>query len=149
MANLKARVELRGCLTHSARGRTCKRGQPFYTTNAADIAYYKAQGEYSVTMLAAPPAPKAKAAKPKPPPPPPPDDDDDDDDEEDGEEGEEPEGEDEEPASHTKSDLERMNKEALAELAETSFSLDLDPDKLSKPKMVAAILKAQIAALSG
>lgn len=151
MANMRARVELRGCLTHSARGRTVKRGEPFYTTNAADIRYYQAQADYAVTILEAPkrkgPAPRPKKPAAAPPPPPPEDEDDEDEPESEADDEGEEESDDLEDTSYTKSDLEKMNKASLAELAESDFGLELDPDKLSKPKMVAAILKAQIAAL--
>lgn len=65
----KARVELSGCLSHTARGRTFKKGQPQVITSAADIVYYKAQPEYAVQMLddeAPPVKTKAKALAPPP-----------------------------------------------------------------------------------
>ena len=152
MANVRARIELRGCLTHTYRGRTVERGQPFYTTNPADIAYFKAQSEFAVTIL----ADKKPARKPAPKPPkketPPPattsqEDSEEGESEEGGEDGSDEESEDLSAASYTKSDLEKMNKADLAKLAEDDFKLKLDINNLSKPKMVAAILKTQIEAL--
>jgi len=62
MADLvRAKVELIGCQSHTARGRTFKKGQPQTITNADDIAYYQVASEYSVQMLEAAPKKKAKA----------------------------------------------------------------------------------------
>ncbi len=158
MANMRARIELRGCTTHTCRGRKVKRGEPFWTTNVSDIAYYQAQSEFSVSILEAPkPKPKPKS-KPKAPAPPPPSsdeeesgdgDEDEDDDLEDAaeepEESEEPE-EPEVTSSYTKIDLQKLTKKALVGLANDDFNLELDPD-ISKSKMVRGILKAQTATL--
>lgn len=63
MADLvRAKVELVGCQSHTARGRTFKKGQPQTITNADDIAYYQATSEYSVQLLEAAPKKKAKPA---------------------------------------------------------------------------------------
>jgi len=143
MANMRARVELRGCLTHTARGRTVERGRPFYTTNPADIAYYKSCGEYAVTILESEPAKpaKAKPARPAAPPPPP---DDEGGEGEDGGDEDEGESEDLTDAHYTKADLEKMTKPDLATLADEDFGLKLNPDNMNKPKMIGVILKAQI-----
>ena len=61
----KARVELRGCMTHSGRGRTFKKGVPQIMTNPSDILYYQGQGDFSVVMLDDDPAPKTDEPKPK------------------------------------------------------------------------------------
>lgn len=152
MANVRARVELVGCLSHGSRGRTFERGRPQILTNPAEIAYYKSQAEYRVTMLQAPAeaAPAAKASKAKPKKQPPQestgedgDGEDDEGDDGDGGEGEESEGE----AVYTKTMLEQQNKAALAELAKADFELELNPDSMGKPKMIAAIMKAQLAKL--
>lgn len=153
---MRARIELVGCMSHSARGRTAQKGMPFYSTNAADIAYYQTVGEYRVSILDAPkakpapkPAPKA-APKPEPkpetPPPPPPEDDEED--PETDEASEEIETDEDDVPVYTKTDLEKMTKAALAELAAEDFDVELDADNLRKSQMVAAILKAQIEAAS-
>ena len=148
---MRARIELVGCLTHTAR-RPCVKGKPFYTTNASDIAYFQAQGVFSVTVLEEDKPKKAKAAKPKakkaaPPPPEPEPDEPEEGDEGDGDEGDgddEDEGDDLTVPSYTKSDLEATKKADLQALAADEFDLSLDPDKMSKKEMVAAIIKAQI-----
>lgn len=48
---MRARVELKGCLTHDAGGRHFAKGQPQILTNPAEIKYYQGQAEFSVTML--------------------------------------------------------------------------------------------------
>lgn len=145
MANVRARIELRGSVSHQSKFRTCQRGKPWYSTNAAEIRYYKATGGFSVTMLAPEPRPKPVAA-PRPEPTGVVEDDGDGLDEEDDDEGEEDESG---PADSTltQAQLLAQNKTALAELALATFNLELDTDKLSKAKMIAAIMKAQIAAL--
>jgi hypothetical protein len=59
---VRAKVELVGCQSHTARGRTFKKGQPQTITNADDVAYYQASVEYAVTLLEAAPKKKAKPA---------------------------------------------------------------------------------------
>lgn len=54
----RARVELRGSLTHQGRGRAFKKGSPQILTNSADIVYYQQQAGFAVTML----SDKSKAA---------------------------------------------------------------------------------------
>jgi len=130
----RARVELRGCASHTGRGVRHEKGEPFYTTNAADIAYFKAQGVYSVSILEDdPPAKRRPAPAPEPDPEP-----------VDVEDEDEDEGNDLSDPSYTKSDLVAMKKKELAKLAADDFDVDLDPDKLKKSQMVAAIMKAQI-----
>jgi len=128
---MRARIELTGCLTHTAR-RPCVKGRPFYTTSASEIAYFQSQGVFAVTVLEGKP-PKAKAEL-KPPAP-----------------SKEVEVVEEEcddndltVVSYTKTDLEATKKADLQALAADEFELDLDPDRMSKKVMVAAILKAQI-----
>lgn len=92
----KARVELRGCMTHSGRGRTFRKGVPQIMTNPSDILYYQSQGDFSVVMLDDDPAPKAEEPKPKTKVKvPEPVDEDEPEGDEDEDEGGEPEGEDE------------------------------------------------------
>ena len=153
---IKARIQLRGCASHTGRGRKAERGKPFYTTNAADIAYYRAQGVYSVSVLEStedkpvvkpsvkPSARRAPAPAPTPAPEPEPDEPDE------GEDEGDDEGEDDGAVdgSYTKSDLMATKKADLAQLAQDDFDLDLDPDNMTKAQMVAAILKAQIDAFA-
>lgn len=58
---IRARVELRGSLTHDHGGRVFKKGSPQILTNAAEIKYYQGQAGFSVTMLE---GAKAKAPAP-------------------------------------------------------------------------------------
>lgn len=65
----KARVELLKAASHTARGRTFRKGQPQIITSPADILYYQQQSEFSVVHLEedAPKAPvKVKAVAPAP-----------------------------------------------------------------------------------
>lgn len=133
----KARIQLKGAMSHTARGRRVEKGKPFYTTNAADIAYYKAQGGFLVTMLEEDKPKPAPKRKPAPPPEP-------ETEPEGGDEGDDEESDDLTNGSYTKSDLMAIKKADLATLAKDDFDLDLDPDNLNKSQMVAAILKAQI-----
>ena len=48
---MRARVELRGALTHRRGGVTFKKGQAQTITDPAAVAYYKSTGGFSVTML--------------------------------------------------------------------------------------------------
>jgi hypothetical protein len=57
---IRARVELRGSLTHDQGGRVFKKGSPQILSNAAEIKYYQGQAGFSVTMLDT----KAKAPAP-------------------------------------------------------------------------------------
>lgn len=58
----KARVNLEKALTYEVRGRTFQKGRPQIITSESDIAYFKNQPEFTVTML--------KEVAPKPPPTP-------------------------------------------------------------------------------
>jgi len=58
---LRARVELRGSLTHDHGGRVFKKGSPQILTNPAEIKYYQGQAGFAVTVLEGDKA-KAKAA---------------------------------------------------------------------------------------
>ena len=63
----KARITLTKALTHDGRGRHFSKGAPQVIDNDADIAYYKAQPEFSVTLLKD--APAKAGLKPLPPKP--------------------------------------------------------------------------------
>ena len=119
----KARIELRRAETYSARGRTFKKGSPVVIDSDGDIAYFKAQPEFTVTILKPVEAPKPVKASAPPPPPPP---------------------EDAAPAPVTAEQLSGMSKSALQKLGAGVFALDLG-DELKKPAMIAAILEAQSA----
>ncbi len=119
MATMKARVELRGAMSHLAGGRKFLKGKPQILTNPSEIAYYKAQGGFSVTMMA---TEKTKAkAKPV---------DTGDDGDGDGD-------------KHTEASLNSNTKAELQELAAEEFELELDSDDMKKADMVTAILEAQ------
>lgn len=60
----RARIELRGALSHARGGRTFKKGAPQIVTNAGEIAYYRSVGGFSVTMLEDDPPPRVKAPPP-------------------------------------------------------------------------------------
>jgi hypothetical protein len=177
MEQMRAKVELIGALTHEGRGRRFERNKPQILTKPSDIAYYKAQSEFSVTMLAVPAAAKPAPAKPgvkptaakpgakpaKPAPAPEPEDTEESEDTEepeddgedtDAEESEESTDDSEEAAEEQeaspvfkKADLEAMTKAALVELAKDHFGLTLNGEH-PKPKLVGEILKAQIARAS-
>ena len=51
---IRARVELKGSLTHNGNGRAFTKGSPQILTNPADIRYYEQQAGFSVTILDAP-----------------------------------------------------------------------------------------------
>lgn len=91
-----ARVELTGCVSHTARGRTFRKNQPQTLTNPADILYYQSQQDFSVIVLDdAPPAKtKAKIAAPAKPKEPVKDDDEGEGDDEEPEDDEDDESED-------------------------------------------------------
>jgi hypothetical protein len=169
MANMRAKVELLGSETHTGRGRTIERGKPVILTNPSDIRYYQAQGGFSVTILedasAKPAAKPVKGGKPAKPAPPPVEEDSDDDDSDDddsdadddsddgeGEGSEDGDSEDSEDGEaspvYKKAQLEALTKPALVELAKDSFGLELNAAD-SKGKLVAAILKEQIARANG
>lgn len=120
---MRARVELRGALTHIGQGRKFKKGSPQILTNPAEIAYYKQQGGFSVTMMAAEKT-KAKATEPTKPA-----------DDGGGDGGAE--------ASYTEQVLQGKTKAELSELAAETWELELDPDTMKKDDMVVAMLKAQ------
>jgi uncharacterized membrane protein YfbV (UPF0208 family) len=50
----RARIELRGALTHTRGQRSVTKGAPQVITDANEIAYYKAQTSFSVTILEEP-----------------------------------------------------------------------------------------------
>jgi len=138
----KARVNLEKCLTYEVRGRTFVKGQPQIIDNDADIQYFKAQPEFTVTMLreVAKPAPKVA---PKPVPAPVVDEDG----EEELYEEEEPEEEYEAEVpgeiQHTAESLSTMTKLELVTLGQGSrFNLALD-GSMKKSELIEAILAQQ------
>jgi len=48
---MRARVELKGCLSHRGNGREFKMGNPQILTNPADIKYYQGQADFTVTVM--------------------------------------------------------------------------------------------------
>lgn len=58
---VRARVELRGALSHTRGGVVFKKGQPQTITDPGAIAYYKATSGFSVTMLEEEAPPRVKA----------------------------------------------------------------------------------------
>jgi len=67
----RARVELRGSLTHEHEGRRFKRGSPQILTTVSEIMYYQSQSGFVVTILDngkdkrfTPPKPKQEKATP-------------------------------------------------------------------------------------
>ena len=116
----KARVTLTKALTHDGRGRKFVKGQPQIIDNESDIAYYKAQSEFTVTLLKEV-AKKPAKATPEPEP------------ENDGE------GEDEDEPITAES-LGKMTKTELINFAATEpYNLALD-NEMKKAEMIAAIL---------
>lgn len=55
----RARIELRGSLSHTVRGRVFKKGQPQIITNPDDILYFQQTDGFVVTLMNA--AEKVKA----------------------------------------------------------------------------------------
>lgn len=120
MATMRARVELRGSLTHqapaSAGGRLMKRGSPVIMTDPAQIQYYRSQGGFSVSML--------EAKKPAPAPAAP----------------SEPAGGEGSEGGHTEAELKKMKKAQLVEIAE---GLGLETDGATVAELIDGILEAQ------
>lgn len=58
----RAKVELQMGVSHTWKGRKIQRGKPQIITNASDIAYYKVQPGFKVTMLEEAEKPQKKAA---------------------------------------------------------------------------------------
>lgn len=115
----KARVTLTKALAHDGRGRKFVKGQPQVIDSEADIAYYKAQSEFSVTILkdVAPKRPAKAAPEPEP----------EDDDEDEAEE-------------ITAESLGKMTKTALINLAAGEpYNLALD-NEMKKAEMITAII---------
>jgi len=109
---MRARVELKGSLTHEGNGRKFTKGQPKILTVPADIMYYKGQACFSVTVL------DAKKPKVKEPEPDPSKDVDPEDNADDGD-GEE---------AYTAEDLEGHKKAELKEIA-AEMGLDVGGTK--------------------
>lgn len=167
---VRARVELLGSLTYEGKGRSWERGKPQILTSLSEINHYRAKSEFAVTMLKTEAAPEAKKVakpaagkKPAKAAPEPVEDDEDEDsgDDEDEEldegdadedadsEGDEDEDDAEAKPLYKKADLEKHSKASLMELAKSDFpQLKLDVTD-SKPNLIKALLKAQIAAQSG
>jgi hypothetical protein len=135
----KAKVELIEGASYNGRARAFFPGKPHIITSESEIAFYKARSAFRVTMLEEDkPAAPVKAAKPvkakavetteaE-------------DDEEEAEEDSDKDG----PPSYSKADLEKMKKPDLVEIA-TGLAVDFGGPDATKPKIIAAILKFQIA----
>jgi len=121
MANIRARVELRGSLTHqapaSAGARLMKKGSPVIMTNPAHVQYYRSQAGFAVTLLEQK-APKPAAAK-----------------ESAGGDDEGGDGD-----GYTEAQLKKMKK---AELVEIADSMDLETDGANVAELIDGILEAQ------
>lgn len=63
---MRARVELRGSLTHQGKGRFFKKGSPQILTNAAEVLYYQQQSGFAVTMLSEQSKTATKVVAPEP-----------------------------------------------------------------------------------
>lgn len=115
----KARVELTKAESHEGRGRTFKKKHAQVITKEADIAYYKAQPEFTVTMLKDPPIkPKAPAQESE-------------------------ESEETEPEVHTEESLGKLTKTQLINLGTSEpFNLAIE-NEMKKGEMIDAILIAQ------
>jgi len=114
---LRARVELRGCLTHQSGGRLFKNGSPQILTNPSEIKYYQGQAGFTVTMLS---TEKAKAPEPATV------------ETDDGDGGES-------DNDYTEADLRKMKK---AELVDVAAELGLDAEGTVN-ELVERILEAQ------
>lgn len=121
----RARVELRGSLTHEASaaggGRKMKKGSPVVLTNPAHIQYYRDQAGFAVTFLA-----DKKKAKPV---------------------ATEPDGGDGEPGGggavlHTEAELKKMRKSELVVVAD-ALGME-EPDEHTVAELVSGILDAQV-----
>jgi len=115
MAFARARVELKGSLSHSGGPRFFKKGLPQILTIPSHIEYYQAVGGFSVTMLG---NAKAKAAPPPPVPV-------------------------EEPSEDglMEAELKKMKVAELHEVAK-EMGLEIEPDA-KKLALIKAILAAQ------
>lgn len=117
MATMRARVELKGSLTHRAPagkgGRTMKKGSPVIITEPAHIQYYKSQADFSVTVLDA----MKSAAKPA-------------------------DGDNEGDGLPTQADLKKKKK---AELQDIADGLGLETDGASVAELIDGILEEQSA----
>jgi hypothetical protein len=139
----KAKVELIEGASYNGRARAFVPGKPHIITNESEILFYKSKTGFRVTMLeedksAAPVVPvptkaakpvKAKAVETTEA------EDEAEDDDKDG------------PPSYSKADLEKMKKPDLLEIA-TGLGVDFGGPDATKPKIIAAILKFQIAEAS-
>lgn len=119
----RARIELRGALTHQAPagagGRLLKKGSPVIVTNPSHIDYYKSQSGFAVTLL----KDKAKVAA-KPAPEPETSDD----------------GEGEGDSGYSEAALKKMKKPQLQEIA---ADLELETEGATVAELIDGILEAQ------
>lgn len=139
---IRARVQLKGCASHVGRGKTVKKDQIFYTTNVADIAYYQSAGVFDV--LITPNDQDKPFVQPEP-----------------ISNLQRNQFEDVTPKSneviennaglveeiYSKAGLHTIKKHEVIDIANDDFGLDVD-DSMTKPQIVALILKAQIDAFS-
>jgi len=117
----RARVELRGSMSHTGGPRTFKKGQPQVLTNPDHIEYYRKVGGFSVTNL------KDEKAKPGKKPAPA--------DTSGGDDG------DDEDDVYTEADLKKMKVPELHDLA-AELELEVDPDA-KKADIIEVILNSQ------
>lgn len=123
----RARIVLRSCETFTPlSGETWRKGQARTIADPSQIAYYRGQSEFSVTILEDP--------KPKPKPEPPPDP---------TGGGTDGGGEGDGDEVLTEAALGRLTKAQLVDLAAERWGLALDEDEMKKDDLVSAILKAQ------
>lgn len=127
----KAKVQLRHCESFTGlSGIAWVKNQARTLTNEKQIAYYKGQPEFVVTMLQEP-KPKRPAAPPAPTG-------------NEGTGGDDGGGEGtDNPPELTEAKLKRMSNAELVDLAAERFELALDEDEMKKADLVAAILEAQ------
>jgi len=129
MANVAAKVELTGSMSHTYAGHILKRGTPQIVTNPSLIAYYRAQKGISVTILEkakAPPPPAIQQKKQV------------EDEDESGVDGEESGAQ---IRQYAESELKMMTKAQLTEIA-LEYALAVD-DSTKKADIVAAIIESQ------
>lgn len=149
MATAKVKLKPSGPVSWNGRGRRLAQGDSIVVSGAEDILFFSTRPEFTVEMLDGPkrsapaPAKKGKGKKPKPPPEPEPEEDEDEEPEEQDEPDPEEESEEdgEVTPEYTASDLNKMKKDALQELAE-ELELEVDEDA-TKAQLVDAILESQ------
>ena len=126
---MRARVELKGCLSHRGNGREFKMGNPQILTNPADIKYYQGQADFTVTVME---AKKSKVNAEEELEPEINDvydeEDDDEEDEDDEDEDGEDENEEEDGVDYTEDDLNSHKKADLKNIA-AEMGLDVNGTK--------------------